>query len=210
MHQFKTILLLMAIPAVLSLNGCKKDDDDDKNTGGGSVTVNSDPQSTFKVDGTSASLKTGVGGVGQYFFNDGEIATFPDSSESIYGSGFDKDNGNTPIIEFSKGTFKYTIPSDSAAFSNFFAPQSYSYSVNAEDGVKITWYDSNGDMWSTDMGSGNQSGSTFTIEDRRAYTFSGEKYVRIKASFNCTVYNGLGGSKTITDGVSVMDFWADY
>jgi hypothetical protein len=209
MRLFKSILLLITIPAALSLTGCKKDDDNDNNSSGGGITVNSEAQASFKLDGASTSMKEGVSGVQQSFSNSGSIAPFPDTSESKYGAGFNDANLNT-IFRITKGTLSYIVPADSAEFHGFFAKQSYSYSPDAEDGIRIEYYDSAGNLWATDQGTGNQSGSTFVIEDNKHFTFMSEHYVTVKASFNCTVYDGLGNSKVITNGVTVLDFWADY
>jgi hypothetical protein len=211
----KTKQLMIGILAVISamaLNGCSKDDDDDNNNPitnppPSTVTINSVPQVAFTIDGTAGSYVTGST-VSSYFSNSSLLGFPPDSSESVYGTGFEN-NGNG-VIEFYKGTFVYTLPSDSAKFTNFFAKQPYSYSTEAANGVRIVWYDSAQDQWTTDQGTANQTGSSFIITDRISVEDNGYKYVKVKITFNCKVYNSAGVSKTITNGVAVMNFWADY
>ena len=59
------------------------------------------------------------------------------------------------------GTYKFVMPTDSVKLKNFFAIKSWNYSTEAENGVEIVYYDSNGEMWSTSEGTGNQTGSAF-------------------------------------------------
>jgi hypothetical protein len=200
------LYLAMALSVLFAINGCKKDDD-----GGGTpnLSIDSDPQTEFKLDGTTVTFNTTNSDVSQYFSNSYSLATPPDTSECVYGAGFEKNS--TSGLSIDKGTYKITVfPTDSAALVNFFKKQSYSYSIDAENGISITYYDDAGDPWSTSLGSGDQSGSTFTIEDTKYQELLGDKYIRVKAKFSCKVYSTAGDVKNITNGVAVLDYWAEY
>jgi hypothetical protein len=207
LFKMKTKLYLaMALLGFLAVNGCKKDDD-----GGGTpnLSIDSDPQTEFKLDGTTVSFSTSNSDVSQYFSNSYLLATPPDTTVCVYGAGFEKNS--TSGLSIDKGTYKFTVfPTDSAALVNFFKKQSYSYSPDAENGISITYYDDAGDPWSTSLGTGNQSGSTFTIEETKYQELLGDKYIRVKAKFSCKVYSSSGAVKNITDGVAVLDYWAEY
>lgn len=80
----------------------------------------------------------------------------------------------------------------------------YQWSVGAASGIRIYYEAPNGIVWSTDAGTGNQSGSNFVVtftEDR-----TGPDRERIKARFNCKLYDGLGNTKTVTNGLFELDF----
>ena len=208
----KTHYMLIGLLVATTFTACKKDDDDDNPPPAPSVTVNSDPQVSGKVDGTDFKYLTS--GSGQthlgYIGHSGGIAIAPDSSFFIMESGFEDIMTGDITFGIDMGTFGFVIPSDSNDLKNFFAIKQWAYSDMAENGVYIYYTDSNGFMWTTSDGTADQTGSTFSLEDRRYFEFSGENYVRIKASFNCKVYNGLGSVKLITNGVLVTDFWTEY
>jgi hypothetical protein len=211
----RRFILMVAAVSLLGVgfSGCSKDDDDNNtsNPTTPSVTVNSSPQATFKVDGVAVSIVDGVNNVTGVFSNQSFLATFPDSSETVFGYGLSRDNGSTfeNLLDVEKGTYRFTT-SDSATFSAFFPEQSYTYSAVAENGIRIVYYDAAGNPWSTDAGTANQTGSTFTIQDTKFTELLGDKYMFVKATFNCKVYDGSGASKVITDGVGVFHFWSEY
>lgn len=215
MKKTKQLLILLMCSAMAVFSGCSKDDDDNNNNPGPTptptpVTVNSEPQVAFKLDGTSLNYVTGgINPYSSYFGNSSLMNTWPDSSETTYGFGFENILTGNYVMEFHKGTFKHMIPSDSADFTDFFPKQTIPYSIDAEDGIMIRFYDGTGTLWSTDQGSANQTGSVFKIDDRKPFLFASEKYIKVKFSFNCKVYDGSGASKTITNGVGVITFWAD-
>lgn len=210
----RKFILMIAVTAMLGIcfSGCSKDDDNNDNTTptNPGVTVNSEYQATFKVDGVAVSIVNGVSGTQSLTSNQTLSATFPDSSESTMGFGMYKDvGGNTQsLFHIDKGTYKF-IGWDSTAFTAFFAKQSWPYSINAANGIAIAYFDANGTIWATDLGTANQTGSSFVIEDTKLQDFFGSYYMTVKATFNCKVYDGTGASKVITDGVGVFDFLAD-
>jgi len=67
-------------------------------------------------------------------------------------------------------------------------------------GAKIFYYDNNSVEWSTDLGSANQTGSTFNITEHIANTDGYSQHIS-KATFNCKLYNSTGASMTLTNGL---------
>lgn len=205
--------LLFVVLFVVAFTGCSKDDDNDSPTNPGtpSVTVDSPTQTSFKVNNVATSYVSAVSNVESYYSNSSSISTPPNTSEIVFGYGFQKVVGSNYVnlFDVELGTYEF-VTSDSASFVNFFPEQSIAYSNAAANGVRIVYYDENGDQWASDYGSAAQTGSTFVIQDTKFRYSGGDKYMKVKASFSCNVYDGSGSFKTITDGVAVFDFWSEY
>jgi hypothetical protein len=73
------------------------------------------------------------------------------------------------------------------------------------DPVEVHFVDPNGEIWSSSDGTGDQTGSVFTITDVvRVGMVLGNLQLKYKATFNCKLYNMMtGASMTLTDGVYV-------
>jgi hypothetical protein len=102
-----------------------------------------------------------------------------------------------------KGTLYYVGTLDDNAFANFFKPGTYPYSPTGKypmNGIKIVYFDSQGNDWSSDYAPGTQTGSNFTITASSDATQLFDKTMKVSATFNCKVYNQQGQSKTITNG----------
>jgi hypothetical protein len=88
----------------------------------------------------------------------------------------------------------------------FYAPGNYSYEkmlTSQEDGVRIFFTDVNGKLWQTDLGTANQTNSSFIITKATAIHRLSDDLITgvlFEASFNCTLYDGLGNYKTLTNG----------
>lgn len=212
----KTNYLLVALLLMTtSFVGCKKDDDDNNSSPTPNptptLTVNSEPQVSGKIDGVAFNWKTGgADGYQQSVSHGGPLGVPPDSCEFVMGTGFENVISGAYLMDVNLGTYKFVMPTDSVLLKNFFTIKSWNYSIDAANGVEIVYFDSNGDMWSTSFGSANQTGSTYSLQDRRYFKFSGEHYIRVKASFSCKLYNAVGASKLLTDGVIVSDYWTEY
>ena len=208
----KTHYLLVAFLLVtVSFVGCKKDDDDDNTPAPPAITVDSPEQMTGKIDGVAFSWVTGGSNPYQGTVSSGGPVAFPpDSSEFILGTGMENIVTGDYLMDINLGTYRFLAPTDSIQMTNFFAIKSWNYSIDAENGVEIIYYDSNSWMWSTSYGTASQAGSTFSLQERKYFEFLGEPYMTIKASFNCVLYNGLGASKVLTDGVVVANFTSDF
>jgi len=210
--KYYFILLMCSIALV---SACSKDDDsDDNNTPAPTpVTVNSPPQVSGNINGVNFNYVTG--GLNPYQSSVGYdsgpgVAFPPDSCHFTLLAGFENVLTGQWLWDFRIGTYDFVLPSDSVSFKNFFEIKPWSYGVTPMNGMEIVYYDASGDMWSTSYGSANQTGSTFQLQAKKFIPFQGEKYERIKATFNCKLYNASGAVKVVTNGVVVADFWLDY
>ena len=78
-----------------------------------------------------------------------------------------------------------------------------SYSPNASDGVRITYWDKqeNYKAWSTSFGTADQGGSLFNISELLLLSGSDSDYQLYKftANFNCILYDAEGNSKKVVN-----------
>ena len=217
MKKLNLILLMLPVMAVWS---CKKSSTTPTTTTptptSTAVTVNSTPQYSFKADGTTYSKVEDGSSVTVNLSADRNSGVNPgDSGSATYASSFDDAGGSVTYFSVSKSRLKFPAlcsgctalyPANSD-FKAFFNTRSYSYGNGLTVyGIELTWRDNSGVQWSTSMGSGNQSGSSFSITDMKDMSQLGNYYVVIKASFNCTLYNSVGQSKILTEGIVVTDF----
>ena len=79
--------------------------------------------------------------------------------------------------------------------------QDYGYDdpTVVSDGAFVEYWDNAGEYWSTTKGSGNQSGSSFTITSYKDNT-DGYSVKIMEAEFNCMLYNQSGASIKVTNG----------
>lgn len=202
----------LILVALLAFTACKKKTSDPEpdpaptttTTTGGSTTstiptidVNSTPQVSYSLDGTAVSYVTD----GTNFFGGSGSSG---NTNWTYDSGID--DGTNSYFNITKGTITTAGGSpDDATFKMLFPVASAPYSVNAANGVEVSIWDSNHVQWSTSMGTGNQTGSTFNIvqtkDEQQNYL-----YVKTYITFSCKVYNAGGAMKTITNGKYVGHF----
>lgn len=204
-------LLTIAVMTGVLLTGCKKEDDPAPvpTPTPETVTINSSLRATFKVDGNAVSILETFD-VGHVVSNHSNIGVFPSFSTSAYGSGFYNSTSLSDVFDLDKGTLIYQgSEPDSTPFVAFFNNGSYPYadlSNLSENGVTIAYY-INGEKWSTDQGTADQTGSTFTISDKKAFDDGwGTLSIKILANFKCKLYNSSGGVKNVTDGVYIGSF----
>lgn len=204
-YYFLCCLLLIA-------GSCSKNDDDDDSGGSGGTTnttinIDSPWQYTMKVDGTTdAKVENGttVSGV---WSNNTSLATWPDSTINNYNSAlYNPANGSTYFEVYRNGHKYVGATAADSVFLHYFDAGSYAYSMEDFNGVSIRWMDSNGDVWATDFGTADQTGSAFVIDQVKVMTGYSDYTVKVLSHFNCKLYNGLGQSKTVTDGKYVSLF----
>lgn len=209
--NFLFIAISLLLGASLFITGCKKDDPEVTETPETPdvetvITIKSTPRFVGTVDGVEVSYIEG----NKYFgYCSGSSSTGETSGSYKYGAGIaDIHNVDEPMFDMTYGTFSVTGGSPSnETFSGFFTTGSKPYSFEAEDGIEIQTVDSDGLLWSTSLGTANQDGSVFTIDDLEdapsAYEFS----VKFKCSFSCKLYNSENADvKTIEDAVFVGYF----
>ena len=203
-------LCLLALISLTTLVACEDDTPTvDVPSDPPQITVDSPWQFTIKIDGTTFTAKDSTNSYIGSYATAGLVAPFPDTSALIYESSL-SDSLITNSLFISKGTLRFAsgmIPHDTI-FVPFFIPASYPYSPNSADGVVIEWFDANGELWSTDLGSANQTGSAFVIKEIKTSYINAYLDVRLKATFNCTLYNSSGQSKALTEGTYVGSFEA--
>ena len=97
-------------------------------------------------------------------------------------------------------------PDDCAQIEAMFNPGVYPFGKSGKgsgsqaiDGVVVVHTDASGKYWASDLGTGDQTGSKFEIVEHIANNDGFSQRIT-KAKFNCKLYDGLGNSKTLTNG----------
>lgn len=168
-----------------------------------SVSIGSTPQVQFSIDGVAASYVESVTGT---FVGNGQsnIGTINSAAGTMtVGTSFFNSAGD--IITVYKRTFHYTPGAGldpDTEFSNFFQKRTHPYTMGVANGIAIEWHDAAGNIWSTENGTADQTGSVFTIVDNlQDYERDGgDLSMKMHATFNCKLYNASGAVKTLTNG----------
>lgn len=192
---------------MISFSSCKKKDSNTTNNSNssGAPTITSNYYFQANIDGSWVTYQhnntTLFAGLGSTTYSVGDTI-----------KGYMELSGITDFAEINGGGItaigvNKMFELDSLDLFNLFASGSRSYGIFHSDstpvkftsGVTVTILE-NGKYWSTDLGTGNQTGSSFTITEfiDNNIDFVSEKIV--SASFNCKLYDGLGNSKTVTNG----------
>lgn len=217
----KHLLCIVAIGLLLAAACKKKDPDPNPNTTTTSGTTTS-TTSTSTTGGfnmnTLCMFSATIGGTPVSYTEDGtNLEIMLGSSGSVnppnptyksYDCSLYNNSTSQNIFSIEKGTlvFSGSPTADSATFSPFFPLGSYAYSVGAANGIEISYWDASGTQWSTGLGAGTQTGSTFNVIDKKSAMVLGYFDVKIKATFNCTLYDGSGNTKTVTGGTMIVQF----
>jgi hypothetical protein len=165
---------------------------------------------------------------GEYF--EAKTKTVPTSDDDYlpgYGMGgqenvefsailspFSNPKPGLTIIEISKGILFDYFSATNDNVKDFFAPGSYPYisadSLNFPNagGISIIWGDKENKLWSTEYGTGDQTGSSFKIitmeEDNDPTVLLS---LKVKMQFNCKLYKeDTGEMKQLTNGEMVGSF----
>jgi hypothetical protein len=107
---------------------------------------------------------------------------------------------NTTEFTIKKGILHSYTSTSNVTFKTFFAVASYGYGADPTDGIEIRWTDEAGNDWSTANGSADQTGSNFNITSVEDEPLQTHYSVRVKATFNCKLYDGAGNLKVLTGG----------
>ncbi len=170
-------------------------------------------EALFKFSGT-------IGGIQKTFIDDDvNFESVISSSGSIalplleYELGFGitkkSSNGGPGIgIDIGKLAFLNTTPDQQRynLFADLIKVKSYSFitgtSGNPTNGVKIDYTDESGSRWATNLGSGNQTGSSFTIVSAKYVKPElDDPYILFKATFKVKIYTAQGNVQEITNGI---------
>ena len=103
--------------------------------------------------------------------------------------------GSTPPVD---SVNLMVIPGDRPFGKFLFNAGTLSYDI--VDGVRLVWTDLAGVDWSTDRGSADQSTSSFTITEAQSTGDPFGPRFKFRCTFHCTLYNDVGGSKTVSNG----------
>ncbi len=207
----KNIAILVTI-FVLAI-GCTKDNentsdpDPDPNPDPSTeLTINSKPSFSGIVDNNTISYneKNSVSVQGASL----GVVYYPDTSEFTYDAHLVSLDFETPYISIYIGTL-YLPEGGSPTneqFGDFFNTGHVPYSIDHFDGIEIKYWDENGKTWSTSLGTGDQSNSTFNIDDLKDDLFYNTLNVKFKATLNCKLYDESGNSIYLSNGIFMNYF----
>ena len=195
-------LSLLLLAMTLIVVSCKKKKDQEVVPEPEVVSINSSLRTSFKLDGTAV------------FYGESTADFYASTgySGSTGGGAFHKNYSsfvglfNDVGLTISKGIL--TVPTGSsfppnATFKNFFVAGNYNFSPSYDSTGIIIEYNDGTDTWSTKLGSGNQTGSSFKIVESRNELAS-PYTMKVYVTFNCKLYSfSTGAVKTVTDGVFV-------
>ena len=150
------------------------------------------------IDGTAYSVH--VDGTNSYGAGSEVSGTTDDKTLSSYirPVAMPRPAGTTSFT-LSKGVIHNYSTLSNVTFKAFFS-NTFNYTDLGNDGITILWGDEANVDWTTDSGSGDQTGSAFTITSVVDEPGQANYTVRVTATFNCKLYDGLGNSKTLTNG----------
>ncbi len=175
------------------------------------VSISSTPQVSYNLAGTNYTYVSGSAIEAASGASGSASSTPGVNGSKIYSA--DLDNGsNITYLNINWGTLSFPFGSvipDTATFRHFFTLGSKLYSPGGVNGVEVSTYDASGTAWSTSLGAGTQTSSTFSVvavQQQYLLGPSGDQYMKFMAKFSCTLYNSSGGSKSLTNGVFVGYF----
>jgi len=169
------------------------------------------------INDKSKNLVSGRNGYRSTVTTEQVTGNNPDLINLLYTSGLSQLNNNYYIKSseaasaiFDNNWFNKTDYTSNPAlyFSNVFSAGSRTYcnlTDSATPCVEIYWKDTYGKEWSSRRST--QSGSLFNITSvTESSGSSGESLKLVKATFNCTLYNELGGSIILKNGQLFLIF----
>jgi len=208
----KNILLFILCVAIAA--GCKKKSSStpaaSSNPTGGTAALSLSTPGSLTATIGGASVSYAENSTYEGIFSSNKNLNPPSPSTAVYSYGLSNISTSADVFGVSKGTLTYTGSSiaDQTTFNAFFPISACSYSPNAANGIEFQYW-IGATLWSTSLGTADQTGSAFTVTDRVTGTVLGYSQVKIKATFNCKIYDGSGNSKTVTGGTMIVDFESD-
>lgn len=206
-------LLMLPVFTIL-LAGCKKEDDVTPPVvtpppPAFTLTLNGNQGVEMVIDGNMITIGESAEIVA-FFEEDGVINPAPEVSTRFYGAGLYNATAEANAFLMRIGTLEFEAPVVFPdAFWTFFVAgtRAYGSASGGLDALELDWTDGDGVVWSTRCASGVQSGSVFTITEVATDADKLGTIARIKASFNCKLYNCItGATKTVSSGVLVLQF----
>jgi hypothetical protein len=163
------------------------------------------------IDGVRYFNISGREGCGAEYWGGGSLITHnyfaTVSGKSAAGSA----NSRNALIFYRGEQLIDTTKPLKAQKADYFAPGSYAYKTvyAVGNGVALTWTDANGRVWQTDFGTGDQTGSSFTITFKSLTVLPNGVVsgVNVSAIFTCNLYDGIGNVKKIINGRFRLPIW---
>lgn len=209
----RSLLVVVPVLALLA-SGCKKEDDTTPPVvtpppPAFTLTLNGNQGVEMLIDGGMVTVGESVDVV-PFFEEDGVLNTPPELSTRFYGAGLYNATADANAFLMRIGTLDFegpvVLPDDFWAFF-VTGTRVYGSASGGLDGLELEWTDGDGTVWSTRCASGVQSGSAFTITEVMTDADKLGTVARIKAAFNCKLYNCItGATKTVSSGLLVLQF----
>ncbi len=212
----RSLLAFLLVP--LLMVSCKKDDPaPPPATGGGpegpaqfTPSLSGHQGVGLTMDGTYVSYVHSGGSSGEVIpVYDVQTMQGATSYKSFMSGLFQGSIGEN-VFELHLGTLGYTeVFLDPKQFINYFQPGPVAYgTVTAPNlsQVMILHNDAQGQVWSTLLGSADQTNSTFTITEVDSGFDDLGAWTRVIATFDCKLYNNSGASKSVTGGGLMLEF----
>lgn len=184
---------LLALTLSLLIISCNKDNDDDDNGFPFYFTATIDGNAVkYEADDISSQYECGIS------MPENSLGMNYDIYQgTVIQDGLDP-SSNAIYVHILKYFNDYPTNAEKLAMYQL---GSYPYgkgevSTSTVNGASITYYDNSGKTWSSELGT--QSGSTFSISEISDNEFGTSGKI-FKASFSCKLYDGMGGSITVSN-----------
>lgn len=180
-------------------------DDENMNPDPPTIPMTDEDFFSANIDGATVFYESNTDNLLAFTGSSGTPQTLPDTSTVSFSSSlsyYSQGQDIEPLFSIEKGTLRYAPgpnPTDEI-FKDFLKVGNYAFSKDAQSGFTVSWYDENGEEWSSSLGSAAQNGSSVSIDEITEATQFYTYYVIATISFSCTLYNEAGESKQLTNG----------
>jgi len=209
-------IVIVVLTSCLFFTGCSKSNPtpstSNNNNTPAPLSIASPANFNATIGGTGIAFTEGTNAM-EAIYSNNALGGFNSANGNFYnlakesGLVYKGSNGNGyPKFSITIGaipTFpSYPMENSNPTFKALFSVKSYPYDATLINGIKTTYTDANGKLWSSALGTADQTGSTFVVTKVVDGTdpITAVYEVAIQASFNCTLYDGLGGSLVLTNG----------
>ena len=204
MNKLNYSLIGLMTIVILFICSCKKDDDKDPSNNGNPQTKEALLYFRATLDNVKYdySIYDGSEPYDMASNSSANIGTGENQSTFTYGTGsYDMETEESFNITLGTLEIKEGGRPDYETFKHFVMNANYQYSVNAKNGIEISFWDKDGVEWSTSKG--DQTKSDFKIVSLTERTLFFQSYIEVVATFNCTLYDEEDNSIILKDGSSL-------
>lgn len=201
------LVLVTSISVIYA--GCSKDDDDPAPANPAPVTpalnAMSDPQINFTLDGVTHNWKMD----NQPYYMSLFTTITGTTTQTGYYSCFFKSAASPNLMwVFKRNGHTFTDPCDSTQFMSFFPEQVIPITNSGVNSISMQYDDDSLDVWRPVV---TDTTNVFKIEDTYYYQDNGVHYVRLYATFSCSVAPpGTGTPVKHMSGNVVMEMKNDH